>query len=186
MTIQDRLAPGKYKLRVEDYLLLDEAGVFGTARTELIEGDVIVMSPEFRPHGFIRDELTYRLRCALDALGSDLYAMGASVHLSEKNMPQPDIVLTAEPRGAGAIPLTSVALVVEVSAATLAHDLGRKAALYARAGVPEYWVIDVEARMIHQMWSPAREDYAERRLVPLGERIEAATVEGFAVATDGI
>ena len=60
MTVQRPLAPGKHKLRVEEYLLLADAGVFGDARTELIDGDIIVMSPEYRPHAYAREELAYR------------------------------------------------------------------------------------------------------------------------------
>jgi hypothetical protein len=46
MTLQERLPPGKYRLSVDDFARLAETGVFGDQRTELIEGDVIVMAPE--------------------------------------------------------------------------------------------------------------------------------------------
>ena len=38
---------------------------------------------------------------------------------------------------------------------TLADDLGRKRALYATAAVPEYWIVDVFGRALHQCWAPA-------------------------------
>ena len=136
MTAQERLAPGKYALSVDDYVMLATAGVFADKKTELIEGDVIVMAPEYRPHAFIRDELAYRLRQALERIGSDLHASSGSVWLSETSMPQPDIVLTREPRGQGAIPLASVGLLVEVSSTTLPTDLGRKLAIYASVADP--------------------------------------------------
>ena len=47
--------------------------------------------------------------------------------------------------------------------------------------MPEYWVVDVTGRVIHQMWSPGAEGYAERREAAFGERIEAVTIEGLTV-----
>ena len=49
----------------------------------------------------------------------------------------------------GPVRLETVVLIAEVADTTLATDLGEKATLYARHGVPEYWVIDVEGRMLH-------------------------------------
>lgn len=183
MTVQDRLPPGKYKLTIEDLQRLNEAGVFGTDRTELLDGDIIIMNAEYRPHAWVAGELGYRIRRAVEAIGSDLWTMTASIALSDHDMPLPDIVLTREPRGAGPIPLNSVALIVEVASSTLDRDIGKKLASYARAGVPEYWVADVNAGVIHQMWTPAGAVYAERREVAFGEKIAAATIEHLAIDT---
>ncbi|WP_375392739.1 Uma2 family endonuclease [uncultured Sphingomonas sp.] len=186
MTVQHRPAPGKYRLTVADFLRLDETGVFGTDRTELLDGDIIIMSAEHRPHAWVVGELGYRIRRALEKLGSDLYALGASIELSDHDVPLPDIVLTREPRGKGAIPVASVALVVEVSSSTLQRDLGDKVSIYARAGVPEYWVADVNGRVIHQMWAPAGEGYTGDRAVAFGEPMTAATLDGLAIDTDDL
>ena len=183
MTVQHRPPPGKYKLTVDDFLRLDETGVFGTSRTELLDGDVIIMNAEYRPHARIAGELNYRIRRALEAIGSDLYPMGASVALSDHDMPLPDIVLTREPRGEGPIPLASVALIAEVSSSTLQRDLRDKVALYSRAGVPEYWVVDVDARLIHRMWSPAEQTYVDRDVVAFGDQLDAKTVTALAIRT---
>lgn len=149
MTAHAPLPSGKYALRVADYMMLGEAGVFGERRTELIEGDVIVMAPEFRPHGRVRDELHYQMRNVLLTQKSSWSASSGSVALSDVSMPQPDIVVTDEPQGEGAIPLSSVGLLVEVSSTTLDTHLGAKRRIYAMAGVPEYWVVDINARLIH-------------------------------------
>ncbi len=183
MTVQERPSPGKYALRVADYAMLGEAGAFGDRRTELIEGDVIVVAPEFRPHTFVRDELAYRLRRALEALASPLHVSAGSVELTDTTMPQPDVVLTGEPRGEGAIPVRTVALLIEVASTTLAVDLGLKRRLYAAAGVAEYWVADVSGRTLHQLWQPAGDTYREAREVPFGESITAATIPGLTIKT---
>ena len=184
MTIQERLTPGKYKLRVEDYACLGDAGVFGDAQTELIGGEIIVMSPEWRPHMRIKDELAYCLRRALEDMGSPLFVgTGGSVALGDHEMPRPDIILTNDVEGDGAIPGESVPLAIEISASTLDYDLGEKRRLYAAGGIPEYWVVDVDARLIEQMWSPVGEAYSEGRKVAFGERVEVMTIAGLSIDT---
>ncbi len=79
------------------------------------------------------------------------------------------------------MPVASVALVAEVADTSLAIDLGRKAAIYAAAGVAEYWVVDLGARLIHQHWSPQGDTYGRREEMAFGGRIEAATISGLQV-----
>jgi Uma2 family endonuclease len=183
MAVEHRPPPGKYKLTIDDFLRLDETGVFGTDRTELLDGDVIIMSAEYRPHAWVVGELGYLIRRKLEEIGSDLYAMGASVAVSIHDMPLPDIVLTREPHGSGPIPLSSVALIIEVSASTLERDIKYKLSMYARFGVPEYWVADVGGRQIHRMWSPAETNYQKRDATPFGEPITSVTIAGLTVST---
>lgn len=184
MTVQQSLPPGKYKLRIEDYARLGDAGVFGDARTELIEGEIIVMSPEWRPHMRVKDEIAYRLRRALEDAGVALFVgTGGSVALGENGMPRPDIILTDDIEGENAVPGESVALIVEVSASTLDYDRGEKARLYASAGIPEYWVVDVSGAVIQQLWVPAGDAYSERRETAFGDDLAAVTLPGLSIAT---
>lgn len=187
-TSSDANVPQRYRLTISDYLLLDREGAFEAyQKTELIDGAVYAVSPQHRPHGFIKDELAYRVRRKLEAVGSPLHvATEQSVEIAPHSEPLPEFVLTSEPRGEGPIPVASVALVVEVSDSTLDYDLGEKLRIYAAAAISEYWVADVNARVIHQMWAPEGEAYAERRKVPFGEPVEAATIKGLAVETGGI
>lgn len=180
--------PTPIRLRVRDYELLAEAGAFRIyGKTELVDGVVYAMSPHYRPHGFARDELFSRLREALKAIGSPLHAAAEqSVSLPPHGEPQPDIILTREPRGPGAIPGSSVALIVEIATSNPAWDLGEMLRLYAAAGVGEYWALDLKKCRIRQMWWPQGEVYREQREVKFGERIEAATIAGLEVETAGI
>lgn len=187
MTLQERLAPGKYKLNVGDYAQLGAFGAFGDAPTELIDADIIVMRPEWRPHMRVKDELAYRLRRVLEDMGSSLFVgTGGSIALGDHEMPRPDIILTDDIQGENAVPAASIALLVEVSTSTLDHDMKKKPAIYAAAGIPEYWVADVNARVIHQMWAPIGDGYAERREIAFGEPIAAAAVPGVTIATTGL
>ena len=189
MTYERPLSPGKYALQVADYLLLADAGAFGDSRTELIGGDVIVMSPQLLPHGLIKADLYDLLRDALQAIGSPLRVLSeVSLEIAPASMPMPDIMLVDRPRSQGrkAAQLGTVPLVIEVADSSLPEDLGPKRLLYAAAGISEYWVADVNGRVIHQFWNPAGETYARTREVGFGERISSTTVDGLAVETDGL
>src|SRR5690606_1869558 len=166
----------------------DEAGAFAEYRkTELIDGEIFFMNAQHRPHAVAKSRLFRLLADALDAQGKGWEAVvEGSIAIPPHNAPEPDIVVTSEPDGKGLIPLESVKLVVEVSDATLAFDMKRKLPMYARNGISEYWVVDVEARVIHQMWAPEGDDYSEQREVAFGGDIEAATIERFSVNTTGL
>lgn len=173
------------KLRVEDYLMLDEAGAFDSyGRTELIEGEVVYMNALHRPHARVQTRFLVLLAGELAKRSDGLEPLiEGSVSMPPYNVPAPDISVTSEPEGTGLIPLSSLALVVEVADTTLRTDLGRKAKIYAREGVPEYWVVDVNASIIHQLWSPIDDAYTERREVAFGAAITAATITGLTVET---
>jgi Uma2 family endonuclease len=179
------LPPQRVMLRVAHVALLDQRGAFRDYhRVELIDGQLLYVNAEFRPHMVAKSELAYRIRRALEAIGSTLFVgIEGSVALSDYDMPQPDIVLTAAPDGDGPIPAASVALVVEVSDATLAFDTGRKLALYARAGIPEYWVVDVNTRTVLVHSGPTGDAYAQQAIVPFGDPVSAVTITRLTVDT---
>ena len=178
--------PHAARLRVEDFMLLSEHGAFdGYAKSELIEGEIICMNAQFTRHASVKSDLALELALCLRAIGSPLKAIvEVAVRLSDDTMPEPDIVLT-DYRGEGPVPLDTVALIVEVSDTTLATDLGRKADLYARAGVPEYWVIDLNENRCLLHMSPDESGYAEQLDVPFGEAVTSGTIKGLAAETDG-
>lgn len=173
------------RLRLEDYLSLDAAGAFADYRkTELIDGEIFFMNAQHRPHAVIKSRLHVLLAHALVEHGQGWEAIvEGSIAIPPHNSPEPDIVVTSEPDGKGLIPLDSVKLIIEVSDATLAFDMKRKLPMYARNGISEYWIVDVEARVIHQMWAPEGESYTVRREVAFGSPAAAATIETLIVAT---
>jgi Uma2 family endonuclease len=176
------------KLRIEDYLRLHEAGAFERyGKTELIDGVVYAMNPQHRRHMRIKNELAFRLRLALEAIGSTLFVgTEGTVAMPPHDAPEPDILLTSEPDGDGPVPLSSIALLVEVADSSIGFDLEQLAPRYALHGVPEYWIVDARELAIHQMWAPQVEGYGRSQTVKLGKRIVAATIDGLAVETAGI
>lgn len=178
--------PYRAWLRIEDLLLLEEAGVFAdVAKTELIDGEIICMNSQFRRHSYCKSQLAYRLHEALQRLDNGLAAITeASVGMPPHDLPEPDIVVTSEPLGEGFVPLASVRLLIEVADSTAAFDLGRKAALYSRHAVPEYWIVDINAQRIVRLWMPEIAGYAQSATTGIGQPITAATIPGLTVATD--
>ncbi len=178
---------GKYKLRVDDYLLLDGTGVFKGEKTELIDGDIIVMSPEWVPHMRIKDEIAYRLRRLIEEVRLDLFVgTSGSVALSDTDCPQPDVIVAEPFTSEMAVPREAVRLFVEVSSSTLSFDRKDKAVRYALADIPEYWVIDVSGRVIHQMWAPSADGYTDERDVAFGQEIGSETVAGLVIDTKAL
>lgn len=183
MTVQYQLdARDRHRLSIDEYLLLDREGAFGDRRTELFDGEVYYMSPKHRPHARTVTQLVIALARVLEENGSGLGVLtDISVRLTDHDVPEPDIAITDAPDGEGILPLESVKLLIEVADSTLARDMGLKAALYAGAGVPEYWVVDIAGKVIHQMWAPEGGEYGERREIAFGARVEAATLPNMTV-----
>jgi len=185
-TRPDDAAPRPAKLTAKDFWLLADSGAFDHhARTELIEGEIWVVNSVHRWHARVMARLSHDLSRAIEFAGLDLEVLAAgSVSMSDDSVPEPDLsVIAAIDDQADTIARDELRIAVEISDSTADFDLGRKARLYSRHGVPEYWVVHREGRAVIQMWSPTQDGYAERREVPLGETVESATVPRLAVKT---
>jgi Uma2 family endonuclease len=139
--------PQRHRITVHDYHRLAEIGVLPPdARVELIEGEIIDMAPIGNDHQSIVDRLTRELVTVVGERA--IVRVQGSIRLSQWSEPGPDLVLlTPRPdfyRGEFALG-TDTMLVIEVSDSTLRYDRDRKVPLYARHGVPEVWVVDVNA-----------------------------------------
>jgi Uma2 family endonuclease len=179
--------PQTAKLRVKDFMLLHDAGAFaGYAKSELIGGEIWVMNAIYSRHASATAEMVMSLGMAVKAAGLNLKLYcPLSVDLSDDSLPEPDIAL-CEKHTSGPMPLAKVKLLIEVSDTTLAIDLGRKAELYARAGVPEYWVIDLNENRALLHMTPKDGDYAEQIDVPFGQPLHSGTLDGVTVETSGL
>ena len=175
-------------MSVDEFRLLVDAGVFDRyAKTELIEGQVLVMNAQYRAHGMVKMDLYDALRDALRDLKSPYRpVIDFSLELNSDTLPEPDILLTDQPRGEGPVPLPSVALVIEVSDTTVRSDRGAKSRLYARAGIPEYWIADLESRTVSQLSEPRSGLYTVERHSPFGEPLTAATIADLTIITNGL
>jgi Uma2 family endonuclease len=139
----------------DEYYRLGELGLRPELRTELIEGEIVEMMTPSQPHTIAR----HRTRAALAArLPAGCYIADQdplAVAARRPSDPLPDLAVIA-----GSLddypdePPATALLVVEISVASLAYDLGDKLALYARAAIPHYWVLDVVGRRLHACADP--------------------------------
>ena len=131
---------------VDDYHRMAEAGILAEGdRVELIEGEIVAMTPIGPPHGAAVDRAT---RTLVHAVGEKaIVRVQGSVRLNEYNEPQPDLVLLRPTPDfyASRLPGPSdIFLIVESAQSSLEYDRTVKARLYADAGVPEYWIADLD------------------------------------------
>jgi Uma2 family endonuclease len=148
-------------LSVADYHRMGEAGVFGRdERVELIEGELIAMAPIGGPH--VHAVIVLAQQLAL-ALGDKAWVSTQNpVALSECSEPQPDIAILKRDKLRQAVPIAAdVELIVEVADTSLAYDLDVKVPIYARCGIPEVWIVDVNARLLRVFRSPGEGGYRE-------------------------
>ena len=128
-----------------------EAEIFDPKdRVELIDGEVVKMSPIGTRHGACVDRLA---RVFFAAAGEQVIVrVQGAIQVGEYSQPQPDLsILPFRPDFyADHHPMPpDVLLVVEVADTSLRHDLVRKAPLYVSGGVPEVWVVDLVAEVVH-------------------------------------
>jgi Uma2 family endonuclease len=180
--------PRRLWLRVEDFVLLGDSGSFADfSKAELIDGEILCMNAQFQRHSFVKSQLAFRVAAALSASAPELVVLvEVAVAMPPHDMPEPDIVVIRGPIGSGAVALSAVAMVVEVADTTLDIDLGRKAALYARAGVAEYWVADIEGKRIIRHDQPGATGYQRIVASDFGEPLVSATMPLLQIGTAGL
>jgi Uma2 family endonuclease len=124
----------------EEYYRMAELGLFHGQRAELIEGEIMVLSPQHWPHSSTVD----RVGKLLDrVLGIGFWTrMQLPVNLGASE-PEPDVSVVLGQREDYSDHPTTAVLIVEVSESSLDYDRGRKASLYARAGIADYWIVNL-------------------------------------------
>lgn len=152
---------------MDEFQRLEAVGVLGEdERLELIAGEIVQMAPIGSSHAACVDRFNRFFTAALRDLG--IVRVQSLIELTSSSMPQPDLTLL-RPREdfyAGAHPLPQdVLLVVEVADTSLPYDRDRKLPLYARAGIREVWLADVQRRTVALYREPETDGY---------ERVETA------------
>ena len=180
-------SPLPYRLTIEDFFRLDEAGAFeGYGKTELVGGEVFYMNAQHRPHARAKIALYDALRDWIRTNDPGFAVLiEATVAMPPHSAPEPDVILTSAPDGEGPVPIESVRLLVEIADSTQNNDLIIKAELYAQHGVPEYWVVDLKTKTAYRMWAPTTGRYAQRDEWAFGSRIKSATIGQLEVDLSG-
>ena len=132
--------------------MLEQIGALQDHHYELLDGDLIDKMGKKRPH---ISSLAYLVPLMLRFFGIGRVLQESPIDVSQQdnptNEPEPDVIVLRRPLKdlpGGAIQSADVDLLIEVADTTIRSDLSLKAALYARAGLPEYWVVDLNGRRV--------------------------------------
>lgn len=176
------------RFTVDEYYCMAEAGIFAPGeRVELIEGEIIPMAAIGSRHAEWVDRLN---RLFVLGLGDRATVRVQNpVHLTSVSEPEPDIVVACRrPAGYAAHhpgPEDTI-LIVEVGDTTRALDRDVKGPLYAEAGIPEYWIVDLEEDRIDVHRRPDGGRYAEITRHGRGEVLRALAFPDLDVAVDDV
>lgn len=178
------LAP-THRFTIEDYYGMAEAGILAPdARVELLEGQILDMMPI----GPFHSGTVNRLTNLFTRRSADRWITCGQnpVRMSERSEPQPDFALL-RPREdfyTSAHPTPAdVFLLVEVADSSVRFDREEKLPAYARAGIPEFWLINLVERVIEVYWDPsAAGTYASSQLLRPGESIAPAAFPDAALS----
>jgi Uma2 family endonuclease len=170
-------------LRRVEYDQLIELGAFQNEKIELIEGLLVPMSPSGPPHNSALQKLAAILLPPL--VGRAAVHVKGPFAAQDFSEPEPDIAVvplgdydTAHPDRAY--------LIIEVAESSLSFDRGTKLRLYAKCGVPEYWIVNVPDRVIEVYTEPTEAGYARVARYERGQSLHPAHFEELEVRVSDV
>lgn len=174
-----------YRFTVDDLAAMLRAGILGEDdRIELINGMLIDMAPIGDDHVSVTNTLNEAFVLAL--MRRATVSVQNPIRLDDLSLPQPDVVVHArtaadERRMARA---DEVFLIIEVADTTLVYDRTVKLPLYAAAGIPEVWIVNLPERQIEVYREPGPGGYKAMRRILSGETAAPEAFPDVAVAVD--
>lgn len=189
MTILDEeILVRRRRFTVDEYYRMAEAGVLHEDdRVELIDGEVISMSPIGNRHGAAVDRLTELLVLRLAPRAT--VKVQNPLRIDQHSEPQPDLVVARRREdfyAAGHPRPDDTLLVVEVGDTSARFDRVVKAPLYARSGVPEVWLVDVVADEVRVLRAPGPEGYTDDAVKRRGEVISPGAFPDLVLRVDDV
>lgn len=175
-------APESYRWSRRMYDEMATAEILGPdTRVQLIDGEIIEMTPPGSRHTAVTHLIADRLRVSCPADTS--VRIQSPLALDDYSEPEPDVALVR-----GAItdyldhhPATAL-LVIEVSDTSLGLDRTRKQRIYAKNAIPEYWVVNLAEAAIEVHRDPEGETYQDRRVVKGGDTLSPLACPGATLA----
>jgi len=180
--------PQRHRYTVADYHRMGEAGILAPdARVELIDGEIVDMPPIGFRHSGTVDKLNHIFVAA--CAGRAIVRVQGSIQLGDYSEPQPDVALlrarddffTTSPATPG-----DVLLVIEVATTSQRYDRTMKLPLYAHHGVPEVWLIDLEAGRLTRCRQPQGSRYTAVDEPALGAPLVIAALPEVSVSLAGL
>jgi Uma2 family endonuclease len=163
---------------VEEYHRMADAGVFAPdERVELLEGRVIVMAAQNTPHAIAVSRTDHILRRVFPQRSFGVWVSAPLQFPAIDSEPEPDLSILRGPledhldrQNPRRKPSTAL-LVIEVSDTTLVEDRGRKKQIYAKAGIEDYWIVNLVDSVLEVHRSPEGSSYSSVRVLRPGESI---------------
>ncbi|WP_019505279.1 Uma2 family endonuclease [Pleurocapsa sp. PCC 7319] len=150
-----------YKWSVEEYHLMIKAGLLEGKSVELLNGQIIEMSPEREEHTYANDDVAQLLREKLQGLAKIRESHPITLDNSE---PEPDIAVVRLPKTIYSHhhPYSQdIYWLIEISNETLSQDLAEKSLIYARNYILEYWVVDLANNKLIVHTHPKNNSYSQ-------------------------
>lgn len=164
-------SPAVHRWTRAQYERMIEAGVLGEEdRVELIEGEIVSMSPQGSRHAGTVSLVEEALRTAFPE--EVLIRIQMPLALGSASEPEPDIaVVEGRPRDFMETHPTTALLVVEVAETSIRFDRTRKQSLYAQHEIKEYWLVDLGAEHLEVYRHPSESQYEEKTTLHRGETV---------------
>ena len=157
-----QLSPTAVRWTRRDCAAFEQAGIL-TYRYELVEGVINSMGQNL-PHA---NAIRLLIGWLVAAIGIDFFFTQTTINVRPEdnptNAPEPDAIVLNCPAGdlTGIPTPANIRLLIEAANTTLSYDLTTKAALYARAGIGEYWVLSLSERSLYVHRLPTEGAYQE-------------------------
>ena len=168
-----RFLPAPHRLTLRDFEQMHEAAIFRPEeRIELIDGELFDMAPIGESHAAVIGALAEALFIA--CAGRAIVWPQNPILLNASSLPQPDLAIlrrredfyrTQRPGPA------DILLIIEVADTSLHFDRTIKLPRYARAGIAEFWLVDLQARLLEAHRRPAPDGYEDITLHQAGESL---------------
>jgi len=152
--------PADFRFDFDRFERMFELGILGDLgpRVELLEGRIVEMSPIGGEHGDTAADLTVALAGPIRAIPAlaEVFrvATAATLKIGQDSAPEPDVLVARRRDGRKYYEAADAVLVIEISVSTRNNDLTIKRPLYARAAIPELWIVEPEARLIRVFRDP--------------------------------
>lgn len=172
----------------DEYQRLGEVGILHEDdHVELVDGDIVQMSAVGSRHCAGVDRLVVLMQRCFGARG--IGRVQSPVRLNQYSEPEPDIAML-KPRAdfyASAHPTgDDILLIIEVAETSVRYDREVKGPLYARSGVPEFWLVDLSNDSIEVFTQPRAHGYGSSRTVKRGERLWIAALPDAVLSVDEV
>ena len=181
---QTQTAMSRYRFTATDYERMIAAGILAADdRLEMIAGEIVTMSPIGARNVACVMALTELLSSA--AAGTARVGVQNPILLPNNSVPQPDITVVRRRSYTASLPtVADVLLVVEVADSSLGYDRATKLPLYAAAGIPEAWLIDLAAETIERHTEPRSGRYRLVAHAGPGDTLPSLALPALFIAVD--